>query len=376
MSLRDALLTSKRPILIYGAGVRGCADEARAFFELTGIPLAVTWAVRDLFPEGLIFGTHGTRAGNYAVQNADFILSVGCRLDTKATGTPVSSFAPKAYLAMVDIDRSEIDKLPHFGRKVDMPMPMDAADFFGSWQHQTRIIQWEQWKHQIAAWLAKYPICPQSYYAEPGINPYVLVKELSKHCTADDVIVSDTGNSIAWLMQAFDFKRGQRMLHPWNFTPMGYGLAGAVGAAFATGRRVICVCGDGGLMMSIAELATIAHHNLPIKIFVMVGRSHSMCMLSEAEWMDGRHAGTTVDSGLAFPKDFGVTARGMGLEFVSAVAQSLHLAIVSALGHRGPTFTEVRLPSDARVQPKVKASFPNERAHPLLSDTEHEKNIL
>src|SRR5712671_460507 len=111
-----------RPVIIYGAGIHlaGAENEARDFAHRSGIPVAPTWGGLDLFPsdDPLVvgsFGTHGTRAGNFAVQNATNIISVGSRLDSKATGTPIESFAREADIIMVDIDQREIDK---FGKRV------------------------------------------------------------------------------------------------------------------------------------------------------------------------------------------------------------------------------------------------------------------
>src|SRR5277367_2339349 len=100
----ETLKFSSKPVLALGAGVRGAEAYARYFANKHGIPIVVTWGARDLFHEAVgAFDTHGTKAANYAVQNCDWLLAIGTRLDTKSTGTPASWFAPKARRYMVDI---------------------------------------------------------------------------------------------------------------------------------------------------------------------------------------------------------------------------------------------------------------------------------
>jgi acetolactate synthase-1/2/3 large subunit len=265
--------------------------------------VACTWAALDLvhYDDQLHvggFGTHGTRAANLAVQNSDLLIVLGCRLDTKATGTP-SEFAPKAKIVMVDIDQSEIDKMPKVGRKIDLGLCMDAKDFTIESDYKCP----EEWVHQIWKWRAEN--IPQG-------PAYDLMKQIGSYTTKDDIIVSDTGNTLGWIMQGFPFK-GERFIHAFNFTPMGYGLAGAIGAAFASDRRVICIVGDGGALMSINELATIKRHNLNIKIILLNNKGHSMCRVTQRQWLGGKYYATSLEGGLGFP-DWQKLAESFGVE--------------------------------------------------------------
>jgi acetolactate synthase-1/2/3 large subunit len=145
-----------------------------------------------------------------------------------------------------------------------------------------------------------------------SINPYVFVDELSNHVAADDVIVSDTGCALGWMMQAYKFK-GERFIHAFNNTPMGYGLPGAVGAHLATGRRVVLVTGDGGLGVNITELATIARHAYPIKIILFNNRGHAMCRQTQRQWLGGEYPSTSYAGGLACP-NFTAIAEAYGFD--------------------------------------------------------------
>lgn len=295
-----------RPVLIYGAGVQSCRQAAKEFAEWMGIPVCLTWGAADLLPWDHplrvgTFGTHGNKAANLAIHHATEVICVGSRLDTKATGYPVASFAPNAELTMVDVDVSEMDKFDLLGRPVQKKVLGRARAFF---RHQTQVPIDADWLPAIREWKEQYPI--------PEHGPYAVVKELGRMIGPDDVIVSDTGCSLAWMMQAYRFK-GERFVHPFNQTPMGCGLAVAVGAAF-TGKRVWCITGDGGLALGIAEMATIAKHNLPVTVVLFNNRGHAMCRQSERQWLNGEYCGTS-DADLATP-DFKAIAKAYGVELI------------------------------------------------------------
>ena len=372
MKLHDA----KRPVLIFGAGIHQAKDEAEAreLAEILQIPVCLTWGASDRFPENnpLViggFGTHGTRAANFAVQNADYLLCVGTRLDTKATGTPAKWFAREAHIVMVDIDGLEIDKMKYVGVEVE-GIRTEAKGWLReriSWEKERKSLDNEHgledltppspWLRRCQDWKRRYPAVMPEYEQEDGINPYVLVRVLSRLCQPGEIIVSDTGCALAWMMQAFEFKEGQRFLHPMNQTPMGYGLPAAIGAHYATGKRVICVTGDGSIMMSIGELATIAGHNLPIKIMLLNNAGHAMCRQTQREWMGGTYPATSIDGGLTFP-DFYETAKAFGFTYAAN--------LTNLLAFDGPVFHEAIISHDADVVPKARFGAANEDAYPPL----------
>ena len=371
MNLHEA----KRPVLILGQGVHqaNAAKEARALVELLQIPVALTWGAADILPESNplrigTFGTHGTRAANFAVQNADYLLCIGTRLDTKATGTPAKWFAREAHIVMVDIDLNEIGKMEKVGVEVE-GVCMDANHFMHLYKlgliEEAFTPRWGDWLAKCQDWKRRYPPVLPEYESEEGINPYVLIRELSRFAKPDDIIVCDTGCAIAWTCQAWEFKEGQRLLHPWNQTPMGYALPGAIGAHYATGKRIICITGDGALMMGIAELATIQGHNLPIKIVLLNNAGHAMCRQSQREWMGGTYPSTSIEGGLRFPR-FNTCAMGFGLNTIKGGRYSKTHGLSTLLDIVGPAFIEFKIPPDADVIPKGKAGDANENQYPYL----------
>lgn len=293
-----------KTLFIWGAGIRGEEEKSLAYAEEWDIPIVLTWGAIDLLPHNHrlnigCFGTHGMKAANLAIQNSKHIISLGCRLDTKATGTP-KDFAPNAKIYMYDIDIKEIFKMPKIGREVIGHNK--ACKGFSGWN--VLGIKDTQWLKQCQAWKAEFI---------PKGPVYDLMNKIGEYTTPEDIIVSDTGNTLGWIMQGFPFK-GERFIHATNYTPMGYGLGGAIGAAFAVpDRRVICIVGDGGALMSIQELATIARHNLNVKIILLDNGCHSMCVKTEKQWFGGRNAGTTKESGLGFP-DWRLTAEAFGIQ--------------------------------------------------------------
>lgn len=377
MNLHEA----KRPVLIFGAGVhQGHAErEARELAELLRIPVCLTWGCADLLPGTNplrigTFGTHGTRAANFAVQNADYLLCIGTRLDTKATGTPAKWFAREAHIVMVDIDRAEIDKMAKVGVKIE-GICIDVKEFlrreyelqaqlhFADTDYDTaeNLIP-SPWLAKCQDWKRRYPVVLPEYEQEEGINPYVLIRELSRIAEPGDIIVSDTGCAIAWVCQAWGFKEGQRLLHPFNQTPMGYGLPAAIGAHYATGKHVICISGDGSIMMSIGELATIGGHHLPIKIVLLNNFGHGMCRQTEREFFDGKHCATSLESGLTFP-DFIALAEANGIEGeVFTDPETVFDAFISDQ----PYLLEVIVDPNHDVVPKCKFGNANENQYPYL----------
>lgn len=379
------LSDARRPVVILGWGVRlaGAGDLSRRVIERLGLPVAPTWAVADLFESDHplrigTFGTHGTRHANFAVQNADLILSIGSRLDTKATGSPPATFAREARKIVVDVDANELSKFERYGLRVDLPITANALEFLQALDAQAGPRpSHDAWLRQIDGWRKRYPICPETYYCEEEVNPYVFVKTLSQACRERETIVLDTGCTLAWTMQAFDFKRGQRVYHDWNNTAMGWALPASIGACLATDKQpVVCLTGDGSLQMNIQELATVVRHRLPIKIFLINNHGYSMIQQTQDQWLGSRYHASSVAGGLADP-DYVAVARAYGLPTKSVNRNAdLSAVVQDAMNTEGPVFCQVEVRPEHRVTPQVKFGRPNEDAEPLLPRREFLENML
>ena len=382
----DFIRAAQRPVVILGWGIRlaKAEKEAKEFVNKLGFPVVPTWGMADWLPAGQpllvgTFGTHGTRYANFAVQNSDLILSVGSRLDTKATGSPHNTFARGAKKIVIDIDPAELNKFKKFGLKIDLTIKGDAREFFKEINKKLPRLKKRirPWLKQIAYWKKKYPICLSKYYQEPGVNPYVFVKELSQRCRQGEKIVVDTGCAIAWMMQGFEFKKNQRLYHDWNNTAMGWALPASIGVSLALNKRpIICVTGDGALQMNIQELITVIKHRLPIKIFLINNHGHSMIQQTQDQWYGSKYLASSIAGGLAFP-DFIKIAKAYGFKSFN-IRKNKELAgkIKRIIEAPGPIFCNVEIKPEHRVIPQVKFGRPNEDSDPLLKREEFLKNMI
>ncbi len=188
----EMLSKSTRPVLILGWGVRhsNADDEPRKLVDLLEIPVIPTWGIMDLIQHDNAsyvgtFGTHGTRHGNFTVQNADLLLSVGCRLDTHESGSPFSSFAREARKIVVDIAPGELDKFQKFGMDVDLIIQSHARHFLSRLiarleGRNSKGPDTSAWRAKVKTWKIDFPVCPEENFTQKSVNPYVFVKSLSR----------------------------------------------------------------------------------------------------------------------------------------------------------------------------------------------------
>jgi acetolactate synthase I/II/III large subunit len=384
----DFLNRAKRPIVILGWGVRLARAEAEVLNLVTALefPVVLTWATLDLIPSAhpLVvgsFGTHGTRYGNFAVQNADLVLSLGSRLDTHHTGTPISSFAREAKKIIIDIDANELNKFRSQGIDDDLLLieanVKDFAQVFNHLRDKLALPDISAWKKTIASWKDRYPICPPAYDEEEEVNPYIFYKTLSRETAEEEIFFSDTGCGLAWMMQGMEFKKGQRCFSAFNYTPMGFALPASLGASLALNKqRVIAITGDGGLQMNIQELATVVRHNLPVKIFLINNHGYSMIQQTQDQWLDSRYEASTVEGGLAFP-DFEKVAESYGFRVVRIDRnRGISEKVREVLATPGHVFCNVEINRKHRVIPQVKFGRPIEDSEPFLARKEFLDNMI
>jgi acetolactate synthase-1/2/3 large subunit len=269
---------------------------------------------------------------------------------------------------MVDIDESEINKFKRLGREIE-GINEDLTDFL--WRNlPKKDYEWELypsdkdnsgWIAKLTEWKKKYP----SGMEAGGQNPYTFIEQLGDKLRSDDVLVSDTGCSLGWMCQVFKFK-GQRLLHAWNNTPMGYGLPASIGASFATGKRIILITGDGGLGVNITEFATVARHQLNIKTILFNNYGHQMCRQTQRTWMGGEYPSTSYEGGLATP-DFESIAHAYTIPVYKRVEDMLF--------QYGPGFYEFKIyrENEYQLSPQVQFGRALDDPHPLLPRKELEE---
>ncbi len=347
----------KRPLIAFGWGVHlaGGRQAARDMITRFRVPCVTTWGAADIMAGHPLYvgtwGTHGVRAANFAVQNADLVIAIGTRLDTKATGSPASSFAPKAELVMVDVDEAELGKMAKIGRPC-VTVHSDALYYMSDLQIRG---EFGDWLAKIEGWKQAYPAILPSYGPE---SPYRIMEELGRYLTPDDMVVSDTGCPLAWAMQTLPFKG--RFIHAFNQTPMGYGLPAAMGAAGAHPGRVVLLTGDGGLSENITEFATIRKHNMNIKTILFNNRGHAMCRQTQKQWLGGVYHGTS--------------AKDVATPHFSAVAGAYGIGVWDSFdgifANPGPAFMEILVDEEQGVSPQVRFGKSIEDADPALPPEE------
>ena len=225
-------------------------------------PVVTTWAISHIIDEKNKFkigtwGTHGTRFSNFAVQNSDLI-SIGSRLDTKATGSPINTFAREAKKIVVDIDKTELNKFKKFKLNIDIKVNEDLKIFTKNllkynFNYKNDL---NPWYEKIKNWKKNIQFV-KKYFNEKLINPYVFIDHLSDLIKENKSIVVDTGCAVAWTMQGFKFKKNQILLHDFNNTAMGWSIPASISIALATKKEVVVIIGDGSFSFMMQELSML-----------------------------------------------------------------------------------------------------------------------
>jgi acetolactate synthase-1/2/3 large subunit len=378
---------ANRPVLVIGWGVylSDAAEDAVELAKALKIPLLTTWACVDLFPSDFpylvgTFGTHGTRHGNFTIQNADLILSIGSRLDTHATGSPPSSFAREARKIINDISDGELKKHEEDGIGIDIAVNLDAGKFIRGLLdniHLYNSSEYMEWKNYISDLKQAYPVLPAYVSNNDEIDPYIFVDTLSSLSYEEECFFIDTGCVLPWIMQAFKTKKKQRLFHAFNNTPMGYALPGSIAASlFLDKKRVICLTGDGGLQINIQELATIAHHNLPVKIIVIDNNGYAMIRQTQDQWLGSKYIASSPDGGVSMP-DFVEVAKAYGLQACSIKNNSsLKEKLKKFLISKNGGLCSIKINENKRVVPQTKYGRPIEDSEPLLPRNEFRERMI
>lgn len=394
--LMNEFMKSKRPVIWLGHGVRlsGAIDLVEPFINTLQCPVLTSWPGSDLINSDhpLIFGrpgVYGQRAANLILQNSDFLLAIGTRLAVSQIGYNLSEFARAAKIALVDIDLAELSKL---GQKITIPIHADAKNFIQAMLDTFSEALCQKFSADISSWLKqcrlyqkKYPILDEKYIdKEDYINSYRFIHKLSSFFKTDQIIVTDIGTAMLTTHQLLSIKKGQRLITSAGFAEMGYALPAAIGASFANNRgEVICMHCDGGMMLNLQELQTIAHHELPIKIFIYNNDGYTMIKHTQNA-LFGRYAGTNKKTGVSFP-DFSAVAQAFGItSFQIRSWEDFNLVVPKLLKLSSPVICEVFIHPEQLFFPKLSLSLqkdgsiispPLEDLSPLLPREELLENM-
>jgi acetolactate synthase-1/2/3 large subunit len=363
-ALLGELCAAERPVALVGAGVRIAGQHAEFldFVERFGIPVVTGWNAHDAIPNSHPLyigrpGSVGDRGGNFAVQTADYVLVLGSRLNIRQISYNWQSFARNAKVAMVEIDSAELAK-PTLN--IHRPIHADLRAFFAAAAAlPTPAVDAAQARAAFLARsrdrAARYPVVLDEYRTQEGlINPYVFGEALFDALEDGDIIVSGDGTACVTIFQCANLKPGQRLYTNSGCASMGYDLPAAIGAwQAAGGRRIICLAGDGSVMMNLQELQTIVGGRMPIKIFILNNDGYHSIRQSQQNHFPDNIVGCGPDSGLSFP-DFARLATGFGLPASNVATHAgLPAAIRATLDGEGPQLCEVMIDKRQEFAPKL-----------------------
>ena len=390
----DALNKSERPMLLIGNGIRLSRAEAEMeqLLRALDIPAEVTWLAIDLMSDDdpLYVGRPGTiaqRGANFAIQNCDYLLSIGARQDRVVTGFSPAGFAREAYKVMVDIDPAELAKM---GAVIRTPVCCDAGDFMREMlaqQHKIIRKPRAEWKQRCADWRTRYPLVLPEHKAPGRVSVYNFAEVMSGILKEGDYIVSgSSGTGIELFLLAFRVKKHQRIFHTTALGSMGFGIPAAIGACLGgDSRPTIVVDGDGGFQFNIQELETVKRLNLPIKFFVLNNEGYGSIRASQKVFFGETIIGCDKATGQTMP-DLRKVAAAYGIRTDVITSQdNLADEIRRVLATPGPVVCDVHIVLDETRQPRLSStqrpdgsfvSKPLEDLWPFLSREEFSENMI
>jgi acetolactate synthase I/II/III large subunit len=354
-----ALANARRPVLYVGGGVvnANAAESLRELATSDNFPVTCTLMGLGAFPAphpqwlGML-GMHGTRAANYAMDEADLICSVGARFDDRVTGK-LSEFAPRAKFIHIDVDPAEISK----NVPAHIPIVGDAAKILPKLVREYRALdidgsRLEGWWERIKGWQEKYPLTYEDS-SDSEIKPQYMIEAMYEATGGNAIVTSDVGQHQMWTAQYFHFSEPRRWINSGGLGTMGFGLPAAMGAAVACpDTPVVCLAGDGSVQMNSQELATCVTEKIPVKTFIMNNGYLGMVRQWQELFWDRRYSG--VDMGTS--PDFAKLADAYGaLGMRITKKEELVEGMKTALAADGPVVVDVAVTKEENCYPMIPA---------------------
>ncbi len=388
------LQTAKRPVLYAGNGIRlsGGISVFEKLIRKLQIPVVTCWNSIDLIAtDNSLYcgrgGNMGDRAGNFAVQNSDFLICIGTRLSVYQVGWHVEKWAREAFTVVVDIAPEELKKKT---MRADLPICADARDFMQTLLEELENVNYvsqQEWLKQCNVWKSQYPVVQKFQYEEKGLaNPYAFLDKLSHNLPKNAITVVANGSASVMGSQSYYIKQDDRFIMNCAFSSMGYALPAAIGICVAANMHdIVCIEGDGSIMMNLQELQTIVTNNLPVKIFIINNNGYHQIRQTQDNVFHDGYVGMGPESGdLGFP-NFQKLADAFGLPYVSIKNnQELTSQISKVLQYDGYVMCEVFVTTTQKFEPKSATkklddgtliSPPLEDMAPFLSREELSENM-
>ena len=359
----EKIQAAKRPVIFVGGGIR-LSGEHKAFLKLVEklqIPVVTGWNAHDVIWNAHPNyagrpGTIGDRAGNFVAQNADLLLVLGSRLNIRQVSYNWQSFAREAFKIWVDIDETELKK---HSVTADMPIHANLKDLlpilaYASYSGPTAShIEWMNWAKER---MQRFPIILPEYWENERVNPYCFMGELFGQLPEEQIVVTGNGSACVVSFQSADIKQGQRLWTNSGCATMGYDLPASIGAHKASGgKSIVCLAGDGSIMMNLQELQTIAGNQYPIKIFILNNSGYVSIFQTHRNFFNGVEVGGGPKSGVTFPS-FEKLSAAFDLPYHKvSTHDQMKDAIAKTLAEPGPSVCEIMIDENVSFAPKLGA---------------------
>lgn len=347
------LKTSKRPIILAGAGVNGAfaKDELTEFSNKTNIPVINTLlGLGNISPDSpLAFGMagmHGNYAANRAIYECDVLLAIGARFDDRLVGAQ-EHFAAGAKIVHIDIDPSEIDKV----FKATIGIVADAkAALIALNQLSINTADEGEWLERLQSYKVKHPL---GYEASQNnvIKPQAVIEAISEETKGTAIVSTDVGQHQMWTAQFYKFKEERALISSGGLGTMGFGLPAAIGGQMANpDRMVVAIVGDGGFQMTLQELALLKEFNLNIKVFILNNASLGMVKQWQHQFYEQRYSESVFDGQPDFVKlaeAYGITGKRI------TQADKVATQVAAVFATPGPVVVDVHINQTETVTPMV-----------------------
>jgi acetolactate synthase-1/2/3 large subunit len=358
--LFEIIKKAKRPCILAGNGITnsGNLQKFREFAAILQVPVIAAAIAGDVmyYDNPLFYGISGSigpRTGNFIVQNADVIVSIGCSLGYKMTGFAQELFAPKAYIVSVEVDENEVKKP---GVRVNKLIHTDLTSFFVTANKLAQKIGVsEDWLNYCNKLKSKFSPFEPAENLDPyeRVCSYYFWREYEKYEPADSISVLGNNTANSAKLQIGVRKKDQRLVANNNCGSMGADLPETIGAAVATKKTVICLTGDGSIMMNLQELQTIKQYNFPVKLVVFTNDGYNAIRQTCKNFFNSVYIGCSEDSGLSFP-DFSKVADTFGFKYNCCNNnREVDSSLEWLFNEDGLVLLEVKQRLDDPVNPKV-----------------------
>ncbi len=345
-AVRAALAEAQRPVVLIGSGIQssGAEQALQAFVEGRRMPVVYAASAPDTYgtahPQSIgSVGAMGcSRAGNFALQNADLVLVLGSRLNSLTTGPDFAKFARHAQVMVVDIDPDEHRKV---GVRIDRLVLADVRQFLAAMNETERSVVPAAWLSRCQQWKARFAAVEPPFAATERVDLYQLAAGLSEALPAQSTLLTDSGLAEVILPTNVRFGPGMRCIHPVSQGAMGFALPASVGAYLARPQTTVAVIGDGSIMMNLQELETIRHRRLPIKVIVINNNVYSIIRRRQQDLFRKRTIGTDPDNGVSCP-EFSKVAACFGFDYLKIEGPAdLAEGLRQVMAHPGHLLCEV-----------------------------------